>query len=298
MMHRFFPVGLVGLTAASLAIPRGEARAEVCDASPSGVVSVVRPAKSNGVVEIVNLDGDVKVVGWARSEVSVSGEIDPKCQLDFSPSAERMRVRIVCPHHGQESADLEIHVPSASAVEVKSLSADASVRDVTGALRVESVSGDITIAGAPSEIAVRTTSGNVVINASTAVTRARSVSGEVHVRGVRGKASIESVSGECTLTGGEFSDAEMRTVSGEVIFEGALSGQGSFEFRSHSGDVLLRIPVSTSADFELRTFSGELTTKLAAARASSGALDFRLGNGGARVSVRTFSGDATVEGRK
>ena len=298
MIHRIFRWQVIAVMAASFALPIGNARADVCPASANGDVSLSRPAKSNGVVEIANLDGSLKVIGWSKAEVSVKGSIDSSCQLDLSPSADRMRVRVVCPHHGHQGGELEIYVPAASTVEVKSLSSDASVKDVTGALRIESVSGDVRINGSPSEIAVRTTSGDIVIDASTAVTKARSVSGEVRVRGVRGKASLESVSGECHLIGGDLSEVDMRTVSGELVFEGALVGQGSFEFRTHSGDVLLKIPSTTNADFELRTFSGELVSRIGTARTSSGSLDFRLGNGGAKVSVRTFSADVLVDSKK
>jgi hypothetical protein len=269
------------------------AHAEECDAHDDGSVNETRPAKPTGVVEIENVEGDVKVIGWNRAEVNVKGAMDAGCHLDLSPSADRTRVRVT-PRERCE-ANLEIRVPMGSAVEVKTVTADIGVRGVNGAVRIESVSGDLAVAGAPSEVSARTTSGEVDIQATSAVTRARSVSGGVRVRGVRGKATVESVSGECELRGGDFSEAEIRTVSGEIVFEGGLVGQGSFDFKTHSGEVELRLPASTNADFELRSFSGSLETRLGTPKTASSALDFRVGAGGAKVRVRTFSGDVVVD---
>jgi DUF4097 and DUF4098 domain-containing protein YvlB len=109
---------------------------------------------------------------------------------------------------------------------------------------------------------------------------------------------IDSVSGDCLLEGGDFTEVEMRAVSGDLRFTGGISGQGSFEFKTHSGDVELRLPRATNADFELRTFNGSLETRLGSeARQSTSALDFRTGSGGAKVRGRTFNGDIRVEAK-
>jgi DUF4097 and DUF4098 domain-containing protein YvlB len=91
----------------------------------------------------------------------------------------------------------------------------------------------------------------------------------------------------------------MRAVSGDIRFTGTVAGQGSFEFKTHSGDVEIRLPRATNADFELRTFNGTLETSLGAGapRQSTSVLDFRAGNGGAKVRGRTFSGDIRVEAK-
>jgi DUF4097 and DUF4098 domain-containing protein YvlB len=109
---------------------------------------------------------------------------------------------------------------------------------------------------------------------------------------------LDTVSGECVLEGGDFTEVEMRAVSGDVRFTGGISGQGSFEFKTHSGDIELRLPGATNADFELRTFNGSLETRLGTeARQSTSALDFRVGSGGAKVRSRTFNGDIRVEAK-
>lgn len=253
------------------------------------------------MIDIDVPNGNVKVLSWNKSEVHVTGHLD-RAELEMSTSSDRTRVRVSGKHHHGD-ADLEIHVPQGSRIEAKGVGTTLDVQGVTGALRLQSVSGDITVSGSPSDVDVHSVNGQVELNVKSAVINARSISGGVHVVGARGRAMLDTVSGECVLEGTEFTEVEMRAVSGDVRFVGGISGQGSFEFKTHSGDIELRFPGATNADFELRTFNGSLETRLGAEpRQSSSALDFRVGSGGARVRGRTFNGDirveAKVEGKK
>jgi hypothetical protein len=297
MRRRILAIGLwlAASGAAPLLVLRA-AGAEECSVGEDGSVSETRAAKPNGVVDIEMLDGAVKIIGWNRAEVSVKGHVE-RAHFDVSTSADRTRIR-VNPAGRSSEADLEIRVPEGSFVEVKTVGASIDARGVKGTLRVESVSGDVAVSGAPVDVSVRSASGDLELSVASAVVSARSVSGEVRVRGARGRASVESVSGDCTLEGGDFSEVEMRTVSGEVKFVGGIAGQGSFEFKSHSGQIELRLPPATNADFELRSFSGEIESRLGSARRASSALDFRAGGGGAKVRVRTFSGDVLVDAKR
>jgi DUF4097 and DUF4098 domain-containing protein YvlB len=296
-MKRRIALGALMLTTLSLSGPVLVPRDAWADPSaPAGTVNETRPAKSNGVVDIDVPNGSVKIIAWNKSEVNVSGDLD-RAELEVSNSADRTRVRVSAKrHHGE--ADLEVHVPQGSRIEAKGVGTTLEVRDVTGALRLQSVSGDITVSGSPSDVDVHSVNGQVELRVKSAVVNARSISGAVHVAGARGRAMLDTVSGECVLEGGDFTEVEMRAVSGDVRFTGGIAGQGSFEFKTHSGDIELKLPGTTNADFELRTFNGSLETKLGAeARQSTSALDFRIGSGGAKVRGRTFSGDIRVEAK-
>jgi DUF4097 and DUF4098 domain-containing protein YvlB len=269
------------------------ARADAGSVAPDGSVNQTRAAKANGVVEIEIGQGNVHVIAWNKTEVNVTGHVDGG-DLDISTSIDRTRIKLVASRERRE-ADLEIRVPRASRVEAKSISADVDVQGVAGPLRLEVVSGDITVGGAPSEVNARAASGSISLEVASPSVSARSVSGSVRVTGARGRAMLESVSGECVLTGGDFTEVDVRTVSGDVDFTGGMTGQGSFEFRTHSGRIELHLPKATNADFELRTFSGSIESNLGSHRSASSALDFRSGNGSAKVRGRTFSGDIEIE---
>jgi DUF4097 and DUF4098 domain-containing protein YvlB len=295
-MNRRIAVGALVFTCSSFSASLLPPRHAWADPSVSdGTVNETRPAKSNGVVDIDVPNGSIKIVAWNKAEVNVSGHVD-RAALEVTTSADRTRVRVSRKRHRGE-ADIEVRVPQGSRIEAKGVETTLEVRDVTGALRLQSVSGDITVSGSPSDVNVHSVNGQVELNVKSGVVNARSISGGVHVTGARGRAAIDSVSGDCVLEGGDFTEVEMRAVSGDVRFVGAISGQGSFDFKTHSGDIELRLPPATNADFELRTFNGSLQTQLGtgAPRQSSSALDFRAGSGGAKVRGRTFNGDIRVD---
>ena len=190
---------------------------------------------------------------------------------------------------------MEIQVPQASTLEVRSMSADISVANVNGPLRLQSVTSNIDVkGGAPTDIEARTTNGNVRIDAAASQIRAQSVSGDVAITGAHGKANVRTVSGDCALAGGDFSDVRYESVSGDIAFTGGVTG--SFEAESHSGDVTMHVPATTNADVELRTFSGNLVVDVGSGPKKTGdhELDAKIGAGGARIRVRTFSGDVKV----
>ena len=249
------------------------------------------PAAARGIVTIELTSGSVHVVGWARSEVDVKNTAGSGTGTQFTVHGDRAAVHAT-------SATLEIRVPAGSAVEVRGMSADVSVQDVTGALRFDVVSGAVAVKGAPASIAARSASGKVSIEASTPQTTVRTISGDIHVRGVRGAAALESVTGTCTLSGTSFTRVEIRNTSSDVTFEGQLAAQGSFEARSHSGDVKLVLPASTSGNFELRSFSGSIESQIGSPRTGRGSLDFKAGTGAAIVRVQTFSGGIAIDVRK
>ncbi|UCF67526.1 MAG: hypothetical protein JSV80_17460 [Acidobacteriota bacterium] len=227
-------------------------------------VDITRPAAADGTVSIEFLAGSVRVVGWDRAEVQVTGVLDDSVEeFDFSTSGSRTSIEIVPAEHSHRmpgETDLEIHIPSTSELDVETVSARISVKAVTGEISVESISGEIAIEGAVVEVDASTVSGSVNITA------------DELLRNV----SVESVSGTTTLVG-------------------PLSPKGSFDFETVSGKIEMRIPAGTSAEFDLETFSGEIDNEFGqkAERSSflpAKSLSFSLGNGEAEVSIESFSG--------
>ena len=91
------------------------------------------------------------------------------------------------------------------------------------------------------------------------------------------------------------------TVSGEVDYDGTIDANGRYEFHSHSGDVRLEIPETSGAQFQIETFSGSLDTEFPLTlqpgqRSSSRPrrYEFKLGDGSARVTAESFSGDIVL----
>ncbi|OFV79893.1 MAG: hypothetical protein A2Y78_03820 [Acidobacteria bacterium RBG_13_68_16] len=265
-----------------------------------------RPAGKDGVVEVHNVAGSVRVTGWDREEVAVTGTLGKGTErLEFSGSGNRTLVKVVLPHfsHHVDGSDLEIKVPAGSTLDVETVSADITADGVSGSLELESVSGTVTAGGDPRRFDVKTVSGDVEVTAANAPGRAKSVSGRVMLKGVAGAVEASSVSGEVSVTGGSVSTVELETTSGTITLDAGLAKDARVEAKTVSGEVKLVLPSNVGADFEVTTFSGDITNDFGqpARRTSEYApgkeLSFSVGGGGARVEAKSFSGNVYLRKR-
>src|SRR5690348_12631450 len=95
------------------------------DAPPAASrnVNETRPAKAEGEARIDNLAGTVKIHGWDKNEVHVTGNLGSLVRrLDINSDGSGISIKVVLPHdvHGDECdecADLSIDVPAGSRVE-------------------------------------------------------------------------------------------------------------------------------------------------------------------------------------
>src|ERR1700736_4960161 len=80
-----------------------------------------QPAASDGLVEIENPAGSVRVIGWSKAEVAVTGNLGRGAHLTFNGVPRRTHVEVEVegnPH--ATSSDIEVHVPAGSRVSVES----------------------------------------------------------------------------------------------------------------------------------------------------------------------------------
>ena len=99
-----------------------------------------------GSVEVSNVAGTVRVTGWDRNEVEVTGELGEGTEkLEFAVADKVTRIKVIMPGKSttSRSTDLVIRVPAASRLSVNTVSADIEVQGLLGAQRLQSVSADI-----------------------------------------------------------------------------------------------------------------------------------------------------------
>ncbi len=157
------------------------------------------PVKAGVSVLVRNIAGSVKILGWSKDEVHVSGALTDGTSLDFHPVGDGVEIRVIYPQnsYNHAQADLSISVPATSRLSVNTVSADIEAKNLTGSQKLESVSGAVKLDSQSADINAQSVSGEVDINGSAegAHVSAHSVSGDVKISHAFGDLQAESVSG-------------------------------------------------------------------------------------------------------
>jgi DUF4097 and DUF4098 domain-containing protein YvlB len=257
-----------------------------------------RSAAPDGLVEIENASGTIRVVGWDQGEVLVKGTLGQGATgLDFSGGGRRTHVEVETEgnFHGVRS-DIEVRVPVGSRVQIDGFQAEITVSGVKGGVRAETVNGSIAVSGASKEVDVQSVNGAVEVTGSGGRVHAESVNGRVTVKDASGEVEASTVNGVLAVVGGTFEHARLETVAGELRFEGALGKNATVDAETVSGGVEMTFPAMVSADFSITTFSGNIENELGPPAHKSSKwtpekeLSFSTGTGGAKVNVQTLSG--------
>ncbi|HYR07453.1 MAG TPA: DUF4097 family beta strand repeat-containing protein [Longimicrobium sp.] len=321
-MTHFRTLGMAGAAALLLAVPAHAQRQ----------VNERHDASATGTVEVHMNSGSVRVTGWSRNEVQVTGSLSRTGDRVMMEGAGRtLEVRVASRNGGRGgAAALEIRVPAGSTLEVTAGSAPITVSGVTGSVEAVSGSGPVTVQGSSRRVEVVAQSGPVTIDGQTDVLDVTAMSGPVRVNAsVRQRAAIEALSGPVDVLGavGELQlnamsgpvrvtnatgRVEIEAVSGNVVVNGtrlrgsvqSVSGGvvvggtlgGALDLESHGGDVELRLPQGASAEVEVATFSGRLQSEFGGGARQSGGRQrhVTIGRGGPAVTIKTFSGNVKL----
>lgn len=284
-----------------IALAAAAVRPALAQSAPPTPVSSGRPLAPDGSLRIFVLNGSVRVTGWDRDSVAVSGTAGKGQELFMGGTRSTMKLGLwdradaanALPSH------IEVRVPAGARVWVKTgYDADVDVAGVTGGLDLNTAAGDVRVAGSPRELTVEAMEGSIEIAGSPAWLRAKSATGSITLRGSSEDAVLTTVSGPITVVApglaAPFGRSRFESVTGNVAFSGAPARGGTLDVDTHSGAVDLALPASLGADFDVTTIAGSVTNALTAARpvaeARRRALVFSTGEGGAHITVRTFKG--------
>jgi DUF4097 and DUF4098 domain-containing protein YvlB len=268
-------------------------------------------ADPQGQVEIINVTGQVTVIGWDKPEIEVSGTLGADVEkVDIASTGTHTTVRVVVKeseHHWGLSmrdageAELTVYVPRGSSLDASLVNSGISVRDLQGDQELQTVSGDVRTSAARA-VRVHTVSGDAHVTAGpeSALLEVSSVSGDLEVTGGHGDITVSTVSGTARLALGNAAHVRVKSVSGDYELHTGLTPDGVLEAQSVSGDVSIEFTHGLPpADFELHSFSGDVKTcfgqKSEHERYGPGSkLQYREGAGSAHVHVDTNSGDVSV----
>lgn len=240
-------------------------------------------------IRIMNLAGSLRVVGWDRDTIAVTGTVDGADRLYMGGEDDSAKLGVWAEDGENPSeAHLEVRVPRRSTVWVKTESADVEVSGLSGSVDVYSVTGRIEVLGELRHLYVESIGGDLAIDGTARLLRAKTAGGSITFRGEAEDANLSSVSGDLSVIVRPLARGRFESVSGNIWFEGDVEKGGSLAFYSHDGTIELRLPKEISADFEIATIEGKIRNELDA--------DLN-GGGGANVTVTTFSGTIVLTER-
>lgn len=299
MKGKTFLKGLAGL-AAMLGIA-GAAQAQDNFRSPERVDTTFTLDR-NGTVSISIYSGRVNVTGTTGSSVRIRGTAE-RDEMQIRSRSGMVSVSLE-PERGHGGrAEFDVTVPIGTNVVLEAFSAPLTVRGVKGPAQIETLSGDVHVTDAVGTVEIEAVSGNVDIARVDGNVRAEAVSGTVIVNDVTGDIDAESVSGRVTISGARSRSVRAESVSGSIGYSGTIDPAGNYVFKSHSGRLSLGLPPNAGATVSVETFNGNVDSDfpvtLEGARSGGqgheSKFEFRIGSGGARIVLETFSGGIRIQ---
>ena len=277
----------------------------------------------DGTFSLENVSGDVAITGGGGNDVRIQAikrvrhlnqaeahAILQALTIDVAERSGSVDVRTQYPRRRNwyGSVDFTVAVPQNASITLKSVSGMVKVTNVNGELRAESVSGEIVASAVRKIRTAKSVSGDVQISDSESDDlTAGTVSGNLVIRNVKARiVGLQSISGDMRLTDVDADRAEMRSVSGNLQYMGRLSRSGRYEFQTHSGSVRVTPVGAQSFSLEATTFSGDVRSDYPltlqggpvsrgfAPRLQNRSIRGSFGNGGAMLTLRSFSGDIVM----
>lgn len=265
-------------------------------------VDTTVPLGARGVVDLSLVSGEIVVTSRGDDRVRVVATLEDDGELRFEAAAGKVALTAKSVRNRLGDAYFEVEVPRGTRVLMNTVSGDQSVSEVRGEVSANSVSGDLAVIDASGPVAVHTVSGDLRAERIAGNLRITSVSGDLVVRDVTGDIEVRSVSGEIYLRGARSRSVRAETVSGEIQYDGTIDPAGRYSLHTHSGEVSVVVSGDASARVVVETFSGEIESDFPmvlepGAELGHGRqrrLDFRIGDGGAMLDLKTFSGDIQI----
>ncbi|HEY8832359.1 MAG TPA: DUF4097 family beta strand repeat-containing protein [Gemmatimonadaceae bacterium] len=260
-----------------------------------------------GAVDLSLISGKIRVTGWDRSDVKIAASIESG-RLRFDANSSRVSLSVEDTddngrrghgHNNVGDAQYDVSVPRGSRLILEAVSGDIIARGSRGEIEATSVSGDVDVSDGVRAVSAEAVSGSVHASQVNGNLRTETVSGDLRAENVSGNVEASSVSGVIQLAGIQSKDVRTETVSGDITYTGSIEPSGRYSFEAHSGTIRLNIPRGSGAQFSVETFSGDVSADVPITippgrGRKEGRMEFTIGDGRARVTANTFSGEIVI----
>lgn len=284
-------LAVLGAVAAAPATSRGQGRELRRDIDTTFFFSKI------GTVVVGNGAANVVVTGWDQTSIRVKARSD-EGGLRFDAAPSRVVLQTDRP---RDAATIQITVPRGVRVVVRTNTGNITIKDTWGDVDAETSSGNVTVVGAR-DVEATNLSGDLDVKQTSGVVTLSSNSGDCAVSEAKGSVEASSVSGDVTVRRSWLKIVRLETTNGTIQFEADIMPDGRYEFVSHDGAILLSLPKTASAQVGVTTWSGKVESEFPIAARPGFPADsvgtkrytFTLGDGSARITAETFSGDVSI----
>lgn len=273
-----------------------------------GFLSIAAPQQTDTVLSVdpnsrlvIELArGDVVVRTWSRDEMRVVGNHSRSTSVEVRRSGSTVRLEAET-WAGMATVDYELTVPSTMDVDIKGMYGSTDIDGLQGEINVFTTQGDIIVRGGEGFVSLETVNGQIELEGARGTVELNSTTGSIGVTDVVGDITAGTVSGSITLDGIASSDVRAETTTGRVFYDGTINDGGRYLLSTHSGNVIVAMPEATNATFAVTVFSGSLEAAfpitLTETRTRGRPFNFAIGDGSARVELRSFSGNIELRRR-
>jgi DUF4097 and DUF4098 domain-containing protein YvlB len=252
------------------------------------------PVNGRPVVVIQNVaNGRIEVKSSRNPEVVVvANETSNKVGFEMEQAGDRVDVTASLLDASAQPLDLEtslqLTVPEETELQLKTENGLIYVEQVMGDMTLESVAGDVHLKEVSGYIIVKTTGGSLVCTQCA------------------GKLDFNSVGGGAQILQPALTNVNLRTTTGNILFDGDFIRTGLYSMKSGKGLVEVRFSGNDSFDLKAQTATGTVDNQAAAflkpdSHGTVGRLGSKFkglfgtfGAGLAKVELSTYSGTIRI----
>lgn len=185
----------------------------------------------------------------------------------------------------------DVSVTGIARVSMESLGGDISLRKIANGISAKVYSGDISVEDSSGTMQIETTTGNIVVFEA-----GPSQSGDTFL--------AKANSGTISMQQLSFRQTEASSISGSVVFDGALTIGGAYKFNTSNGALRITMPADTRSQVAVTygygRFSSEIPVKLLTENVSPGQIKSIVGTlgGGTDTYLQLSTSTGTIIIRK
>ena len=175
------------------------------------------------------------------------------------------------------SVDFRVILPLGCSIAITGIDANVNLSSIEGSVMVDNTSGSLKGSFLFGSVTVQQPTGKILLDGIEGDVRIKSNSATIDVQQCRGALDVE-------------------TLSGDVTIRTELASMKDFLIETTTGQISLYVPESSSGSFDIETGSGEITARIPIEirRVSRGRLEGDFGDGGAKITLQSFSGDVFI----